>query len=116
MLSAFENWPLAARARHLAIRLVAAAGAETPAGMSRGRARASAASVAFVFSGQGSQWEGMGRQLLAEEPVFRAAFEACDREVFAEAGWSLVAELGAERQVGLPLHEHQRGHDDEHEL
>ncbi len=29
----------------------------------------------FVYSGQGSQWAGMGRQLLIDEPVFAAAVE-----------------------------------------
>ncbi|MCV7414092.1 acyltransferase domain-containing protein, partial [Mycolicibacterium litorale] len=29
----------------------------------------------FVYSGQGSQWAGMGRQLLADEPAFAAAIE-----------------------------------------
>jgi acyl transferase domain-containing protein len=35
--------------------------------------------VAFVFAGQGPQWWAMGRQLLAEEPVFRETIEGCDR-------------------------------------
>src|SRR5207302_8713025 len=33
--------------------------------------------VAFVFSGQGPQWFGMGRELLQEEPIFRRTLEAC---------------------------------------
>src|SRR5262249_54969758 len=50
----------------------------------------------FVFPGQGSQWLGMGRQLLVQEPLFRTSLEACDRAIQAEAGWSLLAELGAD--------------------
>src|SRR5262249_8596149 len=73
-----------------------AAQGQTPAGMRRGRARmGSLPKVVFVFPGQGSQWLGMGRQLMAEEPVFRTALEACDRAIQAEAGWSLLAELCA---------------------
>ncbi|MEZ0388152.1 MAG: type I polyketide synthase, partial [Verrucomicrobium sp.] len=33
--------------------------------------------VAFVMSGQGPQWWGMGRQLMEHEPVFRATMERC---------------------------------------
>jgi myxalamid-type polyketide synthase MxaC len=52
--------------------------------------------LAFVFVGQGSQWPGMGRQLLAEEPVFREQVERCDALFRQHAGWSLLDELGAD--------------------
>ncbi|WP_338866151.1 type I polyketide synthase [Myxococcus stipitatus] len=52
--------------------------------------------VAFIFPGQGSQWLGMGRQLLREEPVFREAIEACERAMRPHVEWSLVEELGAD--------------------
>jgi 1-acyl-sn-glycerol-3-phosphate acyltransferase len=49
--------------------------------------------VAFVFAGMGPQWWGMGRQLLAREPVFRAVIDECDRLIRRHAEWSLVEEL-----------------------
>ncbi|MDZ7309036.1 MAG: acyltransferase domain-containing protein, partial [candidate division KSB1 bacterium] len=49
--------------------------------------------LAFVFSGQGPNWFGVGRQLLAHEPVFRASMEACDALLRQLAGWSLLEEL-----------------------
>ncbi|AGC45624.1 polyketide synthase [Myxococcus stipitatus DSM 14675] len=52
--------------------------------------------VAFIFPGQGSQWLGMGRQLLREEPVFREAIEDCERAMRPHVEWSLVEELGAD--------------------
>ncbi|MDF5752446.1 type I polyketide synthase [Spongiactinospora sp. TRM90649] len=52
--------------------------------------------VAFVFGGQGSQWTGMGAELLAREPVARAEIEACDAVVRDLAGWSVLEQLTAE--------------------
>lgn len=46
--------------------------------------------VAFVFSGQGSQWRGMGRELLRTSDAFRAALTECDAAVREELGWSVV--------------------------
>jgi acyl transferase domain-containing protein/NADPH:quinone reductase-like Zn-dependent oxidoreductase/SAM-dependent methyltransferase/NADP-dependent 3-hydroxy acid dehydrogenase YdfG len=54
------------------------------------------AALAFLFPGQGPQWWAMGRQLLAEEPVFRATIERCDAIVRSEFGWSLLQELTAD--------------------
>jgi acyl transferase domain-containing protein/acyl carrier protein len=51
--------------------------------------------LAFVFSGQGSQWIGMGQRLLAEEPVFRAKLEECDALLHRHVSWSLLDELAA---------------------
>ncbi len=86
----------------LLLALAVAAKGGTPAGAARGRLDAGGAlpRVVLVFPGQGGQWLGMGRQLLAEEPVFRAAVEACDRALAHELGpgadWSLPGELSAE--------------------
>jgi acyl transferase domain-containing protein/aryl carrier-like protein len=52
--------------------------------------------IAFVCSGQGPQWWAMGRELLREEPVFRATIERCDAVVRQLGTWSLLEELTTE--------------------
>ena len=46
--------------------------------------------VAFAYTGQASQWVGMGRTLYKQEPVFRAVLDRCDEVLAAERGVSLL--------------------------
>ena len=48
------------------------------AGALSGRAATQPPRVVFLFSGQGSQYVNMGRQLFKTEPTFRRAIEQCD--------------------------------------
>ncbi len=47
-------------------------------------ARSAATRVAFVFTGQASQWPGMGEALYETEPAFRAVLDRCDRVLSTE--------------------------------
>ncbi|MGI5338350.1 type I polyketide synthase [Streptomyces sp. CA-181903] len=49
--------------------------------------------VAFVFSGHGSQWIGMARELMDASPAFSASLIRCDEAVRAETGWSVIDRL-----------------------
>jgi acyl transferase domain-containing protein/NADP-dependent 3-hydroxy acid dehydrogenase YdfG len=81
----------------LASKLEAYARGERPAGLTIGvRSRGRQPKVAFVFSGQGPQWWGMGRQLEAAEPVFRESLARTDAEIRRHASWSLREELHAD--------------------
>ena len=55
--------------------------------------------MVFVYSGQGSQWAGMGRQLLADEPAFAAAVAELEPVFVAEAGFSLQQVLAEGQPV-----------------
>ena len=56
----------------------------------------------FVYSGQGSQWAGMGRQLMADEPAFAAAVADMDAVFVEQTGFSLQAVLaGGEPVSGI---------------
>ncbi|WSJ90734.1 SDR family NAD(P)-dependent oxidoreductase [Streptomyces sp. NBC_01304] len=52
--------------------------------------------VVFVYPGQGSQWVGMGRELLAEGGVFAATIDACDAALAPFTGWSVREVLAGE--------------------
>ena len=59
----------------------------------------------FLYTGMGAQFVGMGRQLFAEHPIFRAAIERCDSALSTFAGSSLVEFFGGAHgsPVGTPI-------------
>ncbi|GAB6899196.1 type I polyketide synthase [Kineosporia succinea] len=91
---------------------------ETPAGAPQEGTR-----PVWVFSGHGAQWPGMGRTLLAQDPVFAGVIDSLagvfaeelgwtPREVLLrEGGWSAVEvqALTFAVQVGLTAVWHRRG-------
>ncbi|GAB2969133.1 SDR family NAD(P)-dependent oxidoreductase [Amycolatopsis acidiphila] len=57
--------------------------------------------IAFVFPGQGSQWPGMGRDLLDSEPVFRDALRDCAAAIAEHTSWSLLDVLAGDESDAL---------------
>jgi rifamycin polyketide synthase module 1/2/3 len=51
------------------------------------------AEVVFVFPGQGSQWAGMGEQLLKSEPVFAQRMADCANALRPHVSWDLFEVL-----------------------
>jgi acyl transferase domain-containing protein/aryl carrier-like protein len=79
--------------------LDAAFGQERHAGVTIGRAMLNERpKIAFVCSGMGPQWWAMGRDLLINEPIFRASIERVDAEFQRHAGWSLLEALSASEE------------------
>ncbi|MEQ1515684.1 MAG: SDR family NAD(P)-dependent oxidoreductase, partial [Usitatibacteraceae bacterium] len=62
---------------------------------------------AFVYSGNGSQWFGMGKALLAEDVVFRNAIREVDAIFQRFADYSLEAELAGEGPTGTDQDRYQ---------
>lgn len=56
--------------------------------------------LAFVFTGQGAQWAGMGRGLFDHDAVFRRSIQQCDALFQPLAGWS-VAEALLDQDSGV---------------
>jgi acyl transferase domain-containing protein/NADPH:quinone reductase-like Zn-dependent oxidoreductase/SAM-dependent methyltransferase/acyl carrier protein len=63
-------------------------------GCSTGQAARSVPGVAFLFTGQGSQYFGMGRELFDREPVFRRTVEECAATLDSRLGVPLLQVLG----------------------
>ncbi|MEU0744440.1 SDR family NAD(P)-dependent oxidoreductase [Streptomyces sp. NPDC006134] len=71
---------------------------EVAAGRARlgGTVESGARSAVFLFPGQGSQWAGMGADLLSWSPVFDEAIRACDEAMAPWQDWSVAAVLRQE--------------------
>lgn len=74
-------------------RLDAFRAGEDVRGVVTGRAAEGTGRLAVVFSGNGSQWFGMGRDLLAGHKGFRATLRKIDRLFAPLSGWSLLQEM-----------------------
>ncbi|WP_311315019.1 type I polyketide synthase [Streptomyces naphthomycinicus] len=82
--------------------LTALAGDEQAAGTVQGAATAAGAGkTVLVFPGQGTQWIGMGRELLESSPVFAARIEECARALERWVDWDLVTVLRGEADADL---------------
>ena len=69
------------------------AAGEMPAGTVVEDVLTGTAKLAFVYSGNGAQWIGMGRRLLQESALFRDTVTEIDALLLPLAGFSLIEEL-----------------------
>ncbi|HET9380674.1 MAG TPA: type I polyketide synthase, partial [Streptomyces sp.] len=76
---------------------------ETAAGVVTGgeAGRSVPGGVVWVFPGQGSQWAGMGRELLDSSPVFVERVAECAAALERWVDWSLVDVLRGDADPGL---------------
>ncbi|CDO87835.1 polyketide synthase [Mycobacterium triplex] len=87
-----HNWVGAVVARDHAATVAGlrALASGTPApGVVAGAESGPGSGTVFVYSGQGAQWAGMGRRLLADEPAFATAVADLEPEFVAQTGFSL---------------------------
>jgi acyl transferase domain-containing protein/acyl carrier protein len=84
----------AASKEEAAVRLESFLNGHRVARLATGNVHSTPTPIAFVYSGNGPQWWGMGRELLAGEPVFRKQIDAIDAIFAPLSGWSLIEEMG----------------------
>ncbi|MDE2254941.1 MAG: type I polyketide synthase, partial [Betaproteobacteria bacterium] len=81
--------------------LAAYAEGESSAEILRERVLSEPANLAFVYSGNGAQWVGMGRGLLQSSPVFAHALGQADAALQAHGGPDIAAALASDQPDAL---------------
>jgi len=92
--------------RQLAQRLTAFAGEETTTGVYPRSQPAGRQGPVFLFTGQGSQYPGMGKELYQTSPVYREAVDLCDT-LFAPLLRLSIRDLmhnGSEEELARTVH------------
>ncbi|MBM3851836.1 MAG: SDR family NAD(P)-dependent oxidoreductase [Verrucomicrobia bacterium] len=82
-------------------KLLAFAQGGAPIGLSQ-RVAVNRPRVAFLYSGQGSPYAGMGLELRTRNDVYRAAFEECRATVCQHAGWDLAEVVESAAKLARP--------------
>jgi len=97
---------LAPDAQRMADGLDAFAQGREPARLAHGHGEGAAGPrVAFLFTGQGAQYVGMGRALYAQFPVFRASMDACDAALRGHMDRGLLELVHAPHDAPTPVDE-----------
>jgi len=94
----------AATPQDAAQRLKTYLGGDKTSRLAKGKTPERAPRLALVYSGNGPQWWGMGRELFSESPIFRNRIEEIDAHFAPKAGWSMAAEMRrteADSRIGL---------------
>ena len=91
----------AASTHQLQTKLTAYGADALPTGVSRGTVAEykPVPPVAFLFTGQGSQYVGMGRELYATQPHFRQTIDRCEALLQEQMGASILAVLYPEQRA-----------------
>jgi len=97
---------VAAEPAELAERLASFAADGTALDLVSGRSSdADSKDVAFLFTGQGAQYVGMGRRLYDTEPVFRACLDRCDEILREHLDRPLLGVMFEEGEDASALHD-----------
>ena len=87
-------------------RLATFSAGKTNAGMQSGHVPPQAEhKIAFLFTGQGSQYTGMARQLYETQPTFRRAIDKCDEILRSYLEKPLLSVMYPEAGASSPLNE-----------